>query len=60
MIEIKCPRCGSYDFDCYDIAFGANYELTYAKCYCDDCDCQFDIRYEAVDIELEEDWIEAI
>lgn len=54
MIEIKCPVCGSYDFDCYDINFNAGYELVYAKCYCDECDAQFDIKYEVADIELED------
>lgn len=53
MIEIKCPVCGSTDFDCYDVSFNADYELVYALCYCDDCDAQFDIKYEAVYIELE-------
>ena len=54
MIEIKCPICGSYDFDCYDIGFNAGYEIIYAKCYCDECDAQFDIKYEVVDIELDD------
>lgn len=54
MIDIKCPKCGSYDFDCYDISFNANYEMNWALCYCEDCGTQFNVKYVFDDIELED------
>ena len=54
MIEIKCPKCGSHDFDCYDISFNAEYEMNWALCYCEDCDAQFSIKYEVTEIELDD------
>ena len=55
MIDIKCPKCGSYDFDCYDMSFNADYEMNWALCYCEneDCGAQFSIKYVATEIELD-------
>lgn len=49
-IELKCPKCGSKNFDCYDTDFdmkGTHWDF----CYCEDCGTNFDIRYVAVEIE---------
>lgn len=56
MIEIKCPKCGSTNFDCYDVSFGCDYKTVWALCYCEneDCDTQFDIKYDATEIELDD------
>lgn len=50
-IEIKCPRCGSKEYECYD-EHGIN-GIHWEKCVCYDCDTQFDIKYVAVEIELD-------
>ena len=51
MIEVKCPKCGSTDFECYDIDCNMEHTIHWDECYCNVCDEQFDIRYEAVEIE---------
>lgn len=47
-IEIKCTKCGSKDYDCYDqdSMGGTHWE----HCYCEDCGTEFDIKYIAVEI----------
>lgn len=54
MIEIKCHKCGSENFDCYDVSFDADYGAVRALCYCEDCGAQFDIKYVATEIEPED------
>ena len=51
MIEIKCPKCGSKNFDCYDTDFDMK-GTCWDFCHCEDCDADFDIKYVAVEIEL--------
>ena len=51
MIEIKCPKCGSKNFNCYDTDFDRE-GTCWDFCHCEDCDADFDIKYVAVDIEL--------
>lgn len=55
MIEIKCPKCGSKNFDCYDTDFILLDGICWDFCYCEECGANFNIRYMAVEIELEED-----
>ena len=56
MIDIKCPKCGSTEFDCYDVSFDADFGAVRALCYCEneDCDTQFDIKYVVTEIELDD------
>lgn len=53
MIEIKCPKCGSKEFDCYDTDFNLQEGIHWDLCYCEDCGANFNIRYMAVDIEAD-------
>ncbi len=55
MIEIKCPKCGSKEFDCYDTDFNLQEGIHWDLCYCEDCGANFDIRYMAVEIEEEDE-----
>ena len=52
MIEIKCPKCGSTNYDCYDTDFDMSQGIHWDLCYCEDCDAGFNIKYVAVEIEL--------
>lgn len=54
MIEIKCPNCGSEDYDCYDTNCCMEMGVHWDKCYCEECGAQFDIKYIAVEIEVKE------
>lgn len=47
-IEIKCPNCGSENYECYDEYSMDSVHLEHCVCY--DCDTQFDIKYIAVEI----------
>ncbi len=51
MIEIKCPKCGSKNFDCYDTDFDLYGGICWDFCCCEDCGTDFDIKYTAVEIE---------
>lgn len=51
MIEIKCPKCGSTNYDCYDTDFDMSQGLHWDLCYCEDCGDGFKIKYVAVEIE---------
>ena len=51
LIEIKCPKCGSKDFDVYDVDFNIAQGIHWDLCYCDDCGAEFKIKYIAVEIE---------
>ena len=48
--EIRCPECGSEDYDCYDISTmdGIHWDF----CCCEDCGAEFDVKYIAVEIKL--------
>ena len=52
MIEIKCPKCGSKIFDCYDTDFNREDAVSWDFCCCENCGAYFDIKYVAVEIEL--------
>ncbi len=54
MTKIKCPKCGSTSFDCYDSDFNMREGIHWDFCYCEDCDVQFTVKYVAVDIESED------
>lgn len=43
MIEAKCPKCGSTDFDINDIDGGVNDSKLVYDCFCmeQDCDAEF-------------------
>lgn len=51
MIEFKCPKCGSKNFDCYDTDFNMQEGTHWDVCYCGDCGMNFKIKYIAVEIE---------
>ncbi len=53
MSKVKCPKCGSEEFDCYDM--NSYYEDgTYEEnCVCYECDAQFTVKYKMVSIEKE-------
>lgn len=53
MIEIKCPHCGSKVFACYDTEFNIQKGVCLEFCYCMDCNMDFKIKYEAVEIKSE-------
>ena len=52
MNDFKCPKCGSKDFDCYDMDFNAQEGIHWDLCSCDECDALFKIKYVAVEIEM--------
>lgn len=49
-IEIKCPECGSEEFECYDSYSMDGVYLEHCVCY--DCDELFDVKYIAVEIKF--------
>ena len=53
MLELKCPICGSEQFDCFDMDYDGH-GLHWDICNCNECGAIFKIRYIAVDIELKE------
>lgn len=55
MIDIKCPKCGSYEFDCYDVSFNADCNTSWNRCYCEECGTNFSIKYVAVEVELDDE-----
>lgn len=55
MIKIECPKCNSENFDCYDTDFNIQKGIHWDLCYCEECGANFNIRYMAVDIELEDE-----
>ena len=52
MIEMKCPKCGSEDIDCYETAFDIPRGLHWDFYCCENCKAYFDVKYVAVEIEL--------
>jgi hypothetical protein len=50
--KIKCPNCGSEDYECYDTTNNGN-GVCWEYCCCEDCDTQFDVKYVAVEIKLD-------
>ena len=52
-MEIKCPYCGSKDYECYD-RVGDGTMTPEDLCVCEECDGQFSILY-AVDRIKKED-----
>ena len=50
-IEIKCPKCGSKKFECYDEYSMDGVHLEHCVCY--DCEAQFDVKYMAIEIKLD-------
>jgi hypothetical protein len=54
MLELKCPLCGSNQFDCVDTDYdgrGTHWDI----CNCDRCGHTFKIKYVAVSIEPNKD-----
>ena len=51
-MEIKCPYCGSEEFEVYDTCGGSG-ENILELCVCLDCDKQFSIIYVADCVEKE-------
>lgn len=49
IIEVKCPKCGSKDYECYDTSHRGDGTCV-EYCYCEECDAQFDVKYIAVEI----------
>lgn len=43
-MEIKCPYCGSEEYECYDTCGGSG-ENIQELCACLDCDKQFSVIY---------------
>ena len=52
MIDIKCPKCGNYKYDCFRTEYSKLTENVWADCYCKNCESYFYIKYEATEIEL--------
>jgi hypothetical protein len=50
MSKVKCPKCGSEEFDCYDTNSYYDDGTHVEDCYCEECDCQFTVKYEMVEI----------
>ena len=50
MIEAKCPKCGSVDFDEYNFDGGIDEgQMTiYCTCLKQGCDCVFDFKCEII------------
>ena len=58
MLEIKCPECGSRDARILGESGGdydADYEL-WEVFLCDDCDCEYVVKYLPVEIKSYEDY----
>ena len=51
-MEIKCPYCGSEEYECFDTC-GIDEEALQKLCVCLDCDKQFSITYVIDRIEKE-------
>ena len=51
MIEVKCPKCDSTSFDCYDTDCNIESTIHWNLCCCDDCGAEFSIKYVATEIE---------
>ena len=51
MMEIKCPKCGSTSFDCYDTECNMDSTILWHKCCCEECGADFKIHYIAVEVE---------
>ena len=51
MLEFKCPKCGSEDFDCFDIDFDMSAGIHWDICSCNECEELFKIKYSVVAIE---------
>lgn len=51
MINLKCPKCGSEDFDCFDMDSTLDGNTKWDICSCDECGALFEIKYVAVAIE---------
>ena len=52
MMTIKCPYCGSEEFEVYDTCGGSGENIE-ELCVCFDCDGQFSIIYVADCVEKE-------
>lgn len=48
-MEIKCPYCGSEEYECYDRC-GDGTMRPIDLCVCEECEKQFSIIFEAVEI----------
>ena len=49
-MQIKCPRCGSVEYECYDEIGGDGQDIL-ELCVCMECDCDFHVHYRCYDIE---------
>ena len=50
--EIRCPKCGSDSYDCYNTENNGS-GVHWDYCYCEDCDAQFDVKDIATEIKLD-------
>ena len=50
MSKVKCPKCGSEEFDCYDLDSYYEDGTHEENCVCYECDCQFTVKYKMVEI----------
>lgn len=50
MIEAKCPKCNSLDFDIYDTDGGVGDSVMIFRCACleEKCDCEFNFECDIV------------
>ena len=59
MIEAKCPKCGSFNFDEYDSDGSVDDGQMTFKCACleSDCNCEFDFVCDVIikSVEINED-----
>jgi transposase-like protein len=51
-MKIKCPYCGSEEYDVYDICGGSGEDIQ-ERCTCFNCDKQFSVTYIVVCVEKE-------
>lgn len=53
-MKVKCPYCGSDDYEIFDTVGGVDGENILELCTCFDCDQTFFMEYELVRIEEED------
>jgi transposase-like protein len=53
-MKIKCPYCGSEDFENFDTVGGYDGEDMLQLCTCFDCDKNFRVVYKCVEVEKDD------
>lgn len=48
--SVKCPECGSKEFDIFDVEYTHDYRCCYPHCNCEKCGEEFIIEYVVADI----------